>query len=144
MGSGGFFCFYGKEGLSRKPQNMIFLYPAVKKGRVSLRRNNGKKKSMVGVAFTPSHRLVGGAADCRVLERRDEPHRPAGEASSSYERPFFHSLDRILRPVPAVFYSCVWNRRPCGGFQPEEYPQGSGARFRQMGRRVPDCQEIPG
>ena len=47
---------------------MIFLYPAVKKGWVSLRRNNGKKKSMVGVAFTPSHRLVGGAADCRVLE----------------------------------------------------------------------------
>lgn len=68
MGSGGFFCFYGKEGLSRKPQNMLFFYPAVKKGRVSLRRNNGKKKSMVGVASGAAHRLVGGAADCRVLE----------------------------------------------------------------------------
>lgn len=47
---------------------MLFLYPEVKKGRVSLRRNNGKKKSMVGMSFAPSHRLVGGAADWRVLE----------------------------------------------------------------------------
>ena len=123
---------------------MLFHYPEVKKGRVSLRRNNGKKKSMVGVAAAPSHRLVGGATDWRVLERRDEPCGSAGEASGSYERPFFHSLDGILRPVPVVFYSCVWDCRPCGSFQPEEYPQGSGARFRQMGRRVPDRQEIPG
>lgn len=47
---------------------MLFLYQTVKKGRVSLRRNNGKKKSMVGMDFAFAHRLVGGAADCRVLE----------------------------------------------------------------------------
>ncbi len=35
---------------------------------------------------------------------RDKSCGPAGQAFEAMNSPFFHSLDRILRPVPAVFY----------------------------------------
>lgn len=99
---------------------------------------------MVGVASAAAHRLVAGPFGSRKLERRDEPRGSAGEALSRYEQPLFCSLDGIFRPVPAVFYVRVWDRRPCDRFQPEEHPQGRGARLRQVGRCIPDCKEIPG
>ena len=82
---------------------------------------------MVGVASAVAHRLVAGPIDSRKLERRDEPRGSAGEALSRHEQPLFCSLDGIFRPVPAVFYSCIWNCCPCDRFQPEEHPQGRGA-----------------
>ena len=43
---------------------------------------------MVGVAFTPSHRLVGGAADCRVLERRMNLIDLLGKLPAAMNAPF--------------------------------------------------------
>ena len=88
---------------------------------------------MVGVASAVAHRLVAGPFDSRKLERRDEPRGSAGEALGSHEQPLFCSLDGIFCPVPAVFHVRVWDRRPCDNFQPEEHPQGRGARSAKWG-----------
>ena len=99
---------------------------------------------MVGVAAAIAHRLVGGFAHSRVLERRDESCGAAGKALGGDEQPFFHPLDRLFLPVPVFLFPWVRGDRPCGDFQPEEPPQRCGTWFRQVGRCVPNRQEIPG
>ena len=109
-----------------------------------LQRDSYRKKFLVGMAPAFAHRLVGRPVGRRKLARRNESCGSAGKALRLHEQPLFCSLDEILRPQPAVLHAGICGCRPCRNCQPQALPQGCGARFRQVGQRVPDRQAIPG
>lgn len=48
-----------------------------------------------------------------------------GRLSEAMDRPLVHPLDGLLRPVPAVLYHGVWDRRAGCGLQPEKPAAGA-------------------
>lgn len=99
---------------------------------------------MVGMAFAIAHCLVGSAFDGWMLDGWNESCGSAGKAFCSNEQSLFHSLDRLFSSVPVFLFPWVWGDCPCGDLQPEKPPPWRRTRFCQVGRCIPDLQEIPG
>ena len=99
---------------------------------------------MVGMASAIAHRLVGSAFSGWKLVGWNESCGSAGKAFGSDEQSLFHSLDGLFSSVPVFLFPWVRGDRPCGDLQPEKPPPWRRTRFRQVGRCVPDRQEIPG
>ena len=78
------------------------------------------------------------------LVRWNESCGSAGKAFGSDEQSLFHSLDGLFSSVPVFLFPWVRGDRPCGDLQPEKPPPWRRTRFRQVGRCVPNRQEIPG
>ena len=96
------------------------------------------------MASAIAHRLVGSAFSGWKLVRWNESCGSAGKAFGSDEQSLFHSLDGLFSSVPVFLFPWVRGDRPCGDLQPEKPPPWRRTRFRQVGRCVPNRQEIPG